>query len=622
MIARRPKVTGRGWWALTMLAACSFYIWVSWRQVPGILFDQGWFLQVSRRVASGEILYRDVLWPYGPLPVLIMSSLMRLGSQDIMYFTLINVWVALFATLAVYDLHRYSLSPRASAIATIVVMIPLGGFLVFSRAYTPGVALGALAAIFTLSGLLKAFNRGTPVISATLVGLGLGGSLLAKQEFAFASLTLCLVLLTISLRFDEGLRSNSSPARPIVAGVLGGLLLASAVYVLMSRTSGWSNLFNAMTGYSVLQARGVGALHYDGLRSLAPVLAALFLSVSGIAALVLVLNQNLAKRTRHHLKIIALTSGGLYLLGAVSWQSGWIHAVQLGETSWLDAGSLLSRALASPSDLAVFGIAQARIALGFSLLLLFGVLALRWAKRSFGRLGTRFQGVACFSIAGLILLSGLREVGVGLSPLAAALSVSLYAFLPAEFPSLRLAPQSSRAAVLTLVAILLFFTYSPWPNWHATVGTSSFETPYGAISIYDSIAPFLSRVVNYVQTDTTEDDSIGVIGPLPGIYYLSQRENPFYTDYLSPGLGDDEAGVDDYLSRFERRKPALVFVLLGDWESNVLQASPYLVKRPGGPLLFGSASTRVERYLLDHYRVDKEFRLDSSYRLLALRRIS
>ena len=51
-------------------------VW-AWRYFPMLLGDQGWYLQVAARVSQGEVLYRDVAWAYGPLPVQFLAFLLR-----------------------------------------------------------------------------------------------------------------------------------------------------------------------------------------------------------------------------------------------------------------------------------------------------------------------------------------------------------------------------------------------------------------------------------------------------------------------------------------------------------------------------------------------------------------
>ena len=51
-------------------------VW-AWRYFPMLLGDQGWYLQVAARLSQGEVLYRDVAWAYGPLPVQFLAALLR-----------------------------------------------------------------------------------------------------------------------------------------------------------------------------------------------------------------------------------------------------------------------------------------------------------------------------------------------------------------------------------------------------------------------------------------------------------------------------------------------------------------------------------------------------------------
>jgi hypothetical protein len=616
----RHKLAKIGWPLLTLLIASPFYLWLSWRHIPLILFDQGWFLQVSRRVASGEILYRDVLWPYGPLPVLAMSWMMRLGKEDILYFSLMYFLAACIVTLAVYRLHRFRLSPPAAAAATWFVMIVCAGSLFFLIAYTPGLAIGAACCILALLGLLEAFAKPPSLLASILIGLGLAGSLLSKQEFAFAASVLCLLLLALSLRDGGSPMHRDGPARTILTGMLAGVTLASIVYAFVGASSGWSELFTALAGYRLIQTRGLEGQYYDGIRTLARLLAAMLLVVVALAAASAFVHWLQGSRKQRYRMLIPLALGGLYLLGTLSWQSGWAHEVILGNISVWDVRSWLGRTLAALSAYADFEISQIGIALGLTAWLLFVLLLTRWTKRLWRRAPIRFEQVACLGIVGFMVLGGLRDSVLGLRPIAVPVVVVLFTFLPSEFPSLAWMPRRVSWSASALGGALLMLAYSPGLNSGAWAVTSPLASPYGQAFVYESDAAFLSQALAYIDTNSQQDDYIVAIGPLPGLYYLSRRRDPLPIDYLMPGLGDDEASVNDYLSRLDRFRPAIAFVLEGAWDSNILQISPYLTKRPGTRMLFGTASSRVEEYLLEHYRIDREFSLPPSYRLVALKR--
>src|SRR5205814_8460890 len=40
-------------------------------------FDQGLTLQAARRVAEGQVPYRDFLWPYGPADAYLLAGLVK-----------------------------------------------------------------------------------------------------------------------------------------------------------------------------------------------------------------------------------------------------------------------------------------------------------------------------------------------------------------------------------------------------------------------------------------------------------------------------------------------------------------------------------------------------------------
>src|SRR5439155_1593301 len=71
-------------------------------------FDQGLTLQAARRVAEGQVPYRDFLWPYGPaLPYLLAGSFKAFGTS-LMWWRILRSLVDAGVALVVYVLIRRS----------------------------------------------------------------------------------------------------------------------------------------------------------------------------------------------------------------------------------------------------------------------------------------------------------------------------------------------------------------------------------------------------------------------------------------------------------------------------------------------------------------------------------
>ena len=84
---------------LGLLGLCALGSWLTWGRLYSPLYDQGWYMQVAARVAAGDVLYRDVIWMYGPLPVTILAALFRLWGTEMAPFWLLVQLLALLGCL-------------------------------------------------------------------------------------------------------------------------------------------------------------------------------------------------------------------------------------------------------------------------------------------------------------------------------------------------------------------------------------------------------------------------------------------------------------------------------------------------------------------------------------------
>ena len=62
---------------IALLGACSLWSGLTWGRLYDPIVDQGWQMQAAARVADGQVLYRDLIWMYGPLPVYLLALLFR-----------------------------------------------------------------------------------------------------------------------------------------------------------------------------------------------------------------------------------------------------------------------------------------------------------------------------------------------------------------------------------------------------------------------------------------------------------------------------------------------------------------------------------------------------------------
>src|SRR5688572_19044939 len=240
-----------------LLVAAALYLWLGWAWLHELHGDQGWFLQVSQRVANGERLYGDVLWCYGPLPVLLMSSWMELGRHDIAYFSALNVGLAFAATLVLYGLHRCALPKRAAAEITFAVMLGFAAATLFLRSPSIVVGMGYFGMLLALWGIFRAGSAGPPLLNTAFIAAGIALACLSKHEFAFAVLALSAVALLSLLRVRFRGFDPAAAWRQIALGSAVGTAGALAIYGALVAESGWTDVWEGVRGYGLVHETAV-----------------------------------------------------------------------------------------------------------------------------------------------------------------------------------------------------------------------------------------------------------------------------------------------------------------------------------------------------------------------------
>jgi hypothetical protein len=69
-VSRADLATG-----IILLGACFLGSGLTWGRLYDPIVEQGWHMQAAARVASGQVLYRDLIWMYGPLPIYLQALL-------------------------------------------------------------------------------------------------------------------------------------------------------------------------------------------------------------------------------------------------------------------------------------------------------------------------------------------------------------------------------------------------------------------------------------------------------------------------------------------------------------------------------------------------------------------
>jgi hypothetical protein len=617
-VSQQQKNTNE-WWSLAvlMIVSTAFYYWYGWGIISGIVQDQGWFLQVSSRVAQGDVLYRDVLWAYGPLPVLLMSWLMRLGRHDIAYYSAMNIVLAMTATLVLYLLHRLVFSPRGAVIAVLVGVFGFGVYGFFLRTYTPGVSFGVLAVLTVLLGITLAVSNRSSLVASILVAIGVAVSCLSKPEFAFASCGLGTLTLLSLWRVRIESLNNAYAIRSIFWGMLIGLGITVGVYGSIANIAGWENVWAGVTGYDQLQWIRNQLLGYQGLISWAKIVIAMgWIFIFGIDSLPIKPNLKLG---------LAGLLSGFNVIAFIVVYSGWISQVRIGQISLLDLSGFISSVLQVTPDTWVLAIySHLALIMLASILILFVWLSIRWALKWFRGESVALEQWIGWVIILFVQLAGLRFVFWGNMYILYVIFL-FGALWNTQFEILSLRRWNIRLIVVCL--LLCAYMILVVTRFGYNVMTSApmiFHTSRGDIVLSQATREFLDETLHYINDYSQLQDSIVVLGPFPGIYYLSGRQNPLRQDYQIIGVGENASDAQDFLDRLERFAPPILLSPENGWNLGILRVDPdsesAWIEWSNQPA-FRQEASRVEKYILDHYQFDRMLGSPDSYQLAAFRRV-
>jgi hypothetical protein len=80
-------------------------------------FDEGLTLQAARRVAEGQVPYRDFLWAYGPLHPYLLGGLFKLFGTSLLWWRVIRVLVDAGVAVLVFVIVRRAAPQRVAFVA-------------------------------------------------------------------------------------------------------------------------------------------------------------------------------------------------------------------------------------------------------------------------------------------------------------------------------------------------------------------------------------------------------------------------------------------------------------------------------------------------------------------------
>jgi hypothetical protein len=205
-------------------------------------FDEGLTLAAARRVAEGQLPYRDFLWAYGPAQPYLLAGLWKLFGGSLLDWRIIRVLADAGVSLTAYALVRRRAHPALAG----AVWLAVAGEMAEPRSANPF----PLALLAVLLALAVATGSGT---HRRRVGWAAALTVVAaafRVDFALYG----LAAVAIALALSDGLR-------PAIAYVALTAVLTVLLYTPFLVLDGPAHVYHALIGVS-LADRGYWTLPF------------------------------------------------------------------------------------------------------------------------------------------------------------------------------------------------------------------------------------------------------------------------------------------------------------------------------------------------------------------------
>ena len=322
--------------ALSLLVVVALRGAWEWRVVDRFLGDHGWYFRVAERVASGAMLYRDVGWDYGPLPVYVLARLFQI-SKTLVWTEVLDLILAGASVWAVYVIAR-RLTGRRIALWLTVWATFLGaseGLLTFHlEAYTSAVAWGATTSLLAVvvAGRWVA-GRSVAALAAALVLAA--AAILSKPEFGLAASS----VVTCALLQRHPTRAFTITAIAVVVIVALGIGLGASPATLQAWWRGYSGYDLIAVGQVPLAnvPRMFGALLAAALFALCLVSGVVRLGAVGIVAIFVVYRLSTGTSMSFLLDLASAVVSTLWVgaVPAVLWLAWKTRSAGAGRETWI-----------------------------------------------------------------------------------------------------------------------------------------------------------------------------------------------------------------------------------------------------------------------------------------------
>ena len=583
-------------WSILFLFAALFAVF-NWGHFCDPLSDQSWAMQVAARMANGEILYRDILWAYGPLPVYVLALLFRLFQIGLTSPMILSYILALLGCLLSFRLARFLLPRPLALLGTLALFCSdwdwsRGGFISYAQAFILAAPMGSVLGLVFVLGLIHYLKNGKSywlLISATACG----GTFLCKPEFALASAGTGLLILGFGALWPSTLGTQRRVAiRALAIFFLVSAAVTAASYGFLASRAGWGNILAGVSGYGQIK------LLFNRQPLLGSAIAWRFilkgLGIYVLLAIIIAIVHLPKKMAPLKIILAALIGGTLLSLIIFRWK-GRINHLHLWRffSSWR---------IWAPAT--------------FLLLILLVILAARWlwAKRSRERVSPEE-----LILAVLTLYSSLAAARFFFNPNVTTLPYYLDTYFPILLYLLAILwprklagwfknePRRPRVQIMISLLLALYSCCGGFELFRFQQSRWQLElrTPRGKLLLLPPTGPYpwywpKIHTLRFLIDHTRPGETIAIFGSDPGLYFLSACRNPLSFDRMLPDVGNSPAMASDTLQRLKNARAKLV--LIQGWRK------PFAWL----PILPGGQSNQpnfipIWKFIRDHYRLETFF---------------
>jgi len=558
---------------IILLSLSALYAWLTWARFLDPIGDQGWYMQVSARVAAGEVLYRDMLWAYGPLPVYVLGLLYRLLRVDVAVTSLLYQVVAALACLLTYRAARFLLSAPLALLGTVVVFLggwQIGGFFSYILAYSGIVPLGAvLGLIFVVCMLhyLKS-RKGLWLIAA---GVATGGTFLTKPEFALACTGTGLLISVGMILFPAGFASSRDRGmRALAILAVPAVIVVGIGYGALIYQAGWHHVWAGISGYDMVAIWGWASYTLGTLRSWCYIVSGVGIYLLAAAILMIALAP-----AREHVRVLC----ALVVLGLA------LSVLPWGLLSFAMPELLSAMASSKARTLQeAIRVIWAPVVVLLPILIILAII--RWFK-AYRRQQVTSQVEWFYAV--LTVYSTLVAARYYFDRADSWLPQHVNTLFPVLIFSLailvpqaveRWGPTELRRFRVTffLAAILLIHTGAGFilDVWWLSLPSAELTTPRGVVRMSSAInSPSQIDAIRYIISNTKPEDSIVALEfhtGAAGFYFLSGRRNPLRQDCIIPGIGSLPADAKEIVQRLEAHPPEIIII---PRQAEILRSTEY-----------------------------------------------